>query len=428
MTRNDSAFSAEQSESQRVTNGAGLASAAVTPQYAFAADTAPKKVRMGMVGGGFGCQWQFHLHPDSTVEAVSDLIPERRDLLAKTYQCAKTYNSLEDLVKDPNIDAVAIFTEAPNHVKHVIEAMNHGKHVFSAVPACYGSLDDAYRLQDIVQKTGLTYMMAETSYYSDIVITARDFYDRGEMGDIVYCEAEYFHTGLESLYWIDEHGVNNAKGIGKRTWRYGHPPMWYATHNTSYLIGITGERMVDVSCLCWGDDSPILKDNDYKNPYWNGTAMFRTNRGNPFRFRMWLLTPTPNGVRAEWYGTKMSLYTEQPNGTGPDIYRSSGQMRHDEHGYPAKLAPHEKYKQRDWYKTELLPEPLRIETGHVNSHGFLTHEFVSALTKGRRPTVDVYEALAYTVPGIIAHQSALKNGEQMKIPQFERPGDGAKKV
>ena len=37
------------------------------------------------------------------------------------------------------------------------------------------------------------------------------------------------------------------------------------------------------------------------------------------------------------------------------------------------------------------------------------------------PLVNVYEALAMTVPGIIAHQSALKGGETLKVPQFEPP-------
>jgi hypothetical protein len=37
----------------------------------------------------------------------------------------------------------------------------------------------------------------------------------------------------------------------------------------------------------------------------------------------------------------------------------------------------------------------------------------------RRPSVDIHEALAYTVPGIVAHQSALKGGERMKVPSFD---------
>ena len=42
------------------------------------------------------------------------------------------------------------------------------------------------------------------------------------------------------------------------------------------------------------------------------------------------------------------------------------------------------------------------------------------MTHDRPPAVDIYEALAYTVPGIIAHESALNGGVQMKIPQYDR--------
>src|SRR5574340_1205859 len=97
-------------------------------RVALPADTAPKKVRMGVVGGGFGCSFQWHEHPDCTVEAVSDLRPERRDALMKTYGCKKSYESLEKLVLDKDVDAVAIFTDGPLHVQHAVEAMRHGKH------------------------------------------------------------------------------------------------------------------------------------------------------------------------------------------------------------------------------------------------------------------------------------------------------------
>ncbi|MFQ6130706.1 MAG: twin-arginine translocation signal domain-containing protein [Armatimonadota bacterium] len=41
-----------------------------------------------------------------------------------------------------------------------------------------------------------------------------------------------------------------------------------------------------------------------------------------------------------------------------------------------------------------------------------------ALAHDRRPAVDIYEALAYTAPGIVAHQSALQGGKKLKIPDF----------
>ena len=52
------------------------------------------------------------------------------------------------------------------------------------------------------------------------------------------------------------------------------------------------------------------------------------------------------------------------------------------------------------------------------SHGHLTEEFVSAILQDRKPLIDVCQALNMTVSGIVAHQSALKGGELMKIPQY----------
>ncbi len=57
--------------------------------------------------------------------------------------------------------------------------------------------------------------------------------------------------------------------------------------------------------------------------------------------------------------------------------------------------------------------------GHGGSHGLLSDEFVTAILEDRSPLVDIYESLAMTIPGIVAHQSALKDGESMKIPQYD---------
>jgi hypothetical protein len=64
--------------------------------------------------------------------------------------------------------------------------------------------------------------------------------------------------------------------------------------------------------------------------------------------------------------------------------------------------------------------PPGVEAGgHGGSHGMLMDEFVSAVLQDRKPLVDVAIALNLTVCGIVAHQSALKDGETMKIPQYK---------
>lgn len=367
-----------------------------------------RKVRIGVVGGGFGCSFQWHEHPDCEVAAVSDLRADRRKRLMQVYGCDKAYDSLEELVLDSSIDAVAIFTDGPLHVQHTIEAMKNGKHVISAVPAAWATMEQAELLMDTVRKYGLTYMMAETGYYQQSTISARKWYEAGKFGSLYYCEAEYQHDGLEVLYVIN----------GRKTWRYGMAPMHYPTHSSSQLIGVSGERLTEVVCHGWGDDDPVLKDNKWANPFWNESALFRTDRGNSFRMNVWWKGAHRGTERAQWIGTDMSFYASHPNGLGPVIVRSSERMEKDDAGFERRAPRFEQYRQKHWWATDMLPEPLRHNSGHEGSHPFLTHEFVDCLVKSRRPAVDVYEALAYTVPGIIAHQSALKDGELLKIPQF----------
>jgi len=387
----------------------GLTALTVSPKLSFAArQENPRKIRIGIIGGRFGTSFQFHEHPDCIVEAVSDLRKDRRERLMQVYKCSKSYESLEKLILDPRIDAVFIATPAPDHVRHVVAALNAGKHVLCAVPAAY-SLEECYRLKDAVKSSGLIYMMAETSVYRQNTISVRKFYKDGLFGNIFSAAAEYNHPGLETL-WFEE---------GKPTWRHGMPPLLYPTHCTSFLISVTGERLTHTSGLGWGDDSPLLKNNPYENPFWNGTAFFKTNRDNPFRVEVNWKGALKSVERGEWRGDKMSFFSALKEGDEHTIVKSADTTGKDDAGFQYKANTIETFKQPLWWQTDMLPEPLRHNSGHDGSHTFLTHEFIDSLIKNRRPEVDVYEALAYTAPGIVAHQSALRNGEYMSIPDFD---------
>jgi len=155
--------------------GAALATGLPMAEPSGVVQDLGKKVRIGVVGGGFGCAFQWHEHPNCRVEAVCDLREDRLQNLVKTFGCSKTYTSLDELLKDRNIDAVAVFTGAPDHFRHTVACLKAGKHVICAVPAAM-SIAECEELVDTVKETGLTYMMAETSYYSQSAISARKFY------------------------------------------------------------------------------------------------------------------------------------------------------------------------------------------------------------------------------------------------------------
>ena len=88
----------------------------------------------------------------------------------------------------------------------------------------------------------------------------------------------------------------------------------------------------------------------------------------------------------------------------------------DVNGYPKGDLRVQKFDQPNYW--DRLPEPMRVKTGHGGSHTFLTHEFISSIVEDRTPAVNVWEAIAFTMPGIIAHQSALRGGEVLKIKDY----------
>jgi predicted dehydrogenase len=385
-----------------------VTAATVAHQSAPAAQSSARQVRIGVVGGGFGSSFQWHLHPNAKVTAVCDLRPDRLKILSETYRCGATYTNFREFLKHPELDAVAVFTPLPLHVWMDIEALKAGKHVISAVPAGM-SIEELERLLETVKSTGLKYMMAETSYYRPEVITCREWARQGKFGTIFYSEAEYHHEGLLPLFYDDR---------GFPTWRHGLPPMHYPTHSTGIVIPITGERLVEVQAVGWGDGHEVLQTNQYKNPFWNTTAFFKTSGGHASRIAVFWHVAAGGTERGAVYGDRMSYIMARPEGSPNMVVTISkdGKTVLDANGYPEGDVKQTPYQQPD--HQERLPPPLRIPSGHGGSHTFITHEFISAIAEDRTPAVNVWEAIAYTVPGIVAHQSALRGGEPMKIRDY----------
>jgi len=341
-----------------------------------------RRLRVGLVGYGlckFSAAFGFQNHPNVEVVAVSDLIPERCAELARVTRCAKTYPSLEELVKDDTIEAVFAATDAPSHARHCMEILRHGKHAASAVPAVFGSLEEAEQLLAAVKASGLKYMMFETSCYHEDLHAMRQIYQAGGLGKLVYAEGEYYHYMEEPL--------DSYKG-----WRVGLPPQWYPTHSNAYYVGVTGGSFTEVSCMGLPSRLRHLQPahNRYKNPFGTEIALFRTSEGGMARMAVSWDTPGHSGEMGRIRGERGSFY---------------GQYAGLEKTLPDTKRP---------------PLPPGVTAGgHGGSHGYLMNEFVEAILLDRQPLVDVVRALNMTVAGVVAHQSALRDGELLKIPQFK---------
>jgi len=341
-----------------------------------------RKIRVGIVGYGvskFGAQFGFQNHPNVEIVAVSDLIPERCAELAKVCNCSKTYPSLEELVKDKSIEVVFVATDAPSHMRHCLDVLKHGKHVAVAVPAVFGSLEDANMLFEAVNKSGLKYMLFETSAFRASLHAMREIYNTGGFGELVFAEGEYFH-------YMDQ-PIDSYKG-----WRIGLPPQYYPTHSNAFHICVTGGSFTEVSCLGMPSIIEHLRseNNVYKNKFGTEIALFRTSEGGTARMAVSWDTPGDSGERGRVRGQKGTFY---------DKFDGLEELVINLNRPP-------------------LPPGMPLG-GHGGSHGYLTNEFINAILEDRKPLVDIAMALNLTVSGIVAHQSAEKDGELMKIPQYK---------
>lgn len=341
-----------------------------------------RRIRVGLVGYGvckFAAAFGFQDHPNAEVVAVSDLIPERCAELAQVTRCSRTYPSLEELVKDDAVEAVFVATDAPSHARHAILCLEHGKHVASAVPACFGNLEEADQLFAAVKKAApLKYMMFETSYFHADLHAMRQIYRAGGFGKLAYAEGEYYH--------YMEQPIDSYQG-----WRVGLPPQWYPTHSNAYAIGVTGGSFTEVSCLGMPSTIEHLRpeNNPYRNPFGTEIALLKTSEGGTARMAVSWDTPGAGGEMGRVRGERGSFY---------------GQYEGLEVKLPDVTRP---------------PLPPSVDPGgHGGSHGYLTNEFLLAILEDRQPLVDAAQALNMTVAGIVSHQSALADGELLKIPQY----------
>jgi len=356
----------------------GAAVPSVSPWQPFSR----RKIRVGIVGFGvcqFGAKFSLQHHPNVDVVAVSDLFPDRCRALARACNCEKTYPSLEEMVKDDSIEAIFCATDAPSHARHAIKILQHGKHVACAVPAVFERLEEAYELAEAVKTSGLNYMMFETSCYRPDLFAMRRLFDAGALGKLVYSEGEYYHNACSAL-------------ASYKDWRIGLPPQWYPTHSNAYYIGVTGKSFTEVSCLGMPSTRPELQpaNNRYKNPFGTEVALFRTAEGGSARMAVSWDTPGHEGEVGRVRGQRGAVTGTRYRGVEkslPDI------------------------------KKPALPDGVK-PGGHGGSHGYLAHEFVLSILEKRKPLIDIACSLNLSVPGIVAHQSALKGGELMKIPQF----------
>jgi len=365
-----------------------------------------KPVNVAMVGLGFGAEFIpiYQRHPNANVHAICRRDVTELNKVGDQFGIAKRYTTFEEVLADPEVDFVHINSPIPDHGWMSIAALKAGKHVMCTVPMAT-TIEECQDICELVKKTGLKYMMAETVVYSREFLFIREMYQKGELGKIQYMAASH-PQDMDGwpAYW--------EKMI----------PMHYATHVVSPVLGLVNGRAEYVSCFGSGTvREDIAKKSG--NKYAVETCHIKI-KDSDIAAHIWrFLFDTARQYRESFdvYGTKKSFEWSLVEGK-PHVLHT------------AKLPEHEIAREvavPDY--AHLLPEPIRKFTqtiqdadhlsfiqggGHGGSHPHLVHEFISSLVENRDPKPNAVTSANWTCVGICAHESAVQGGQLVKLPEF----------
>lgn len=400
------------------------------------------QIKVGIVGlGQFSPQFieLYQAHPEVSEVYVCDVIEERVERVTRDFGTTRGFSSYEELL-DSDVDAVAIFTQRWLHGPMTIAALEKGKHVYSAVPMGV-SVEEVEQILALVATTGLTYMTGETSYYYPAVVFCRDAWRKGEFGHFVFGEGEYIHDMSHGFY-------DAFKYSGGTNWKStaSVPPMHYPTHSIANVLAVTESHATSVSCIGFVDrEDDGVFDADvslWRNTFSNQSALFATADGGSMRINEFRRIGVPNErpeVRMSLFGTRGSFEQQTGSAVWQDLdgFRSVFDQITTTSGAPGRADRRDdaladsgvsealigSFRSgfapvHDLERSVLPAEFDGLHNGHEGSHQFLVNDYVIACTTGRIPVLNAWTAARYTVPGLIAHESALAGGVRLDIPDF----------
>ncbi len=195
------------------------------------------KIGIGIIGAG-GIAEHEHIpaylqQPDARIVAVADVVAERAQALAEKNAIPRAYGAIEDLLLDPDVEAVSVTTPNAFHAPISLAALEAGKHVFCEKPPAT-SADEVRRVKTLAERSGKTLYYCLNNRFRPDVMQLRRYVQSGELGEIYYA----------------------------KTWtirRRGAPGGWFANKQMSgggALIDI-GVHCIDWTLFIMGNPQPV---------------------------------------------------------------------------------------------------------------------------------------------------------------------------
>ncbi|WP_458319095.1 Gfo/Idh/MocA family protein [Mycolicibacterium brisbanense] len=363
-------------------------------------------LRIGIVGLEFGAEFIpiYQRHPQAEMYAICQRTQHKLDEICHRYGVAVRYNDYADMLADPLVDVVHINTPLQLHADQVVAALEAGKHVGCTIPMAI-SVEDCKRIVDAQARTGLTYMMMETTLYSREFLFVQALYEAGAFGRLQFLRSSHHQdmTGWPS-YWN------------------GMPPMYNATHAIAPTLGLAGYQAEYVQCLGSGSVFESMRSN-YDSPFAIESTHLKflgADVGAEVTRHLWAVAREYR-ESFDVYGAIRSFEWTQTEGAAHVMYLGEEPAAVTIPDFAERLPPEvQQFTTAGVYTDEGDTEHRSFVQGggHGGSHPHLAHRLIQAVLGEEPAFPDAVYAANITCAGVLSHESARRGGEKLYLPEW----------
>ncbi|MBI1391064.1 MAG: gfo/Idh/MocA family oxidoreductase [bacterium] len=193
-------------------------------------------INIGLIGCGYwGMNYArvFSELRESRLAAVCDADSKRLFEVNRRYPGTATLNHYQDLLTNPEIDALVISTPATNHYAVAKECLEAGKPILVEKPLCLEA-GEADRLVEIAEQKQTILMVGHTFLYNPAVHKLKEYVDRDDFGPVYYLQAARTHLGLvrndvNAMWDLAPHDVSIFNYLT------GETPQWVSVAGSRFL-------------------------------------------------------------------------------------------------------------------------------------------------------------------------------------------------
>lgn len=159
------------------------------------------KIRLGFIGANVKSQWAslshfpaLKAHPDVEMTAVCTRNPESAEAARKAFGAKLAFTDYNEMVKSPEIDAVAVVVRVPSHYGPTKAAIEAGKHVYTEWPLGR-TTEEAVELTELAKARGVLTVVGLQSRVSPALLYVKELIDTGYVGEVLACHVSTHRDG-----------------------------------------------------------------------------------------------------------------------------------------------------------------------------------------------------------------------------------------